>query len=879
MQFITEFVPLSKMIDRTQTAKEESDTTYFYDLMLLGELLFKIIVTGIVSGIENDKDRNRYRQLHRLVRADGIGEWSSVLDETLNGVSSQFLQKSITQNEQKELQTKVRLDTWQYQSVAYLVNVFDVLKMDQIQLPDRIQGRLWFGYFAQLRNATRGHGAPQPSQCGAACQNLEKSIFLFVENFHLFRREWVYLHQNLNGKYRVTTLNKSASKFENLKRTKLQPIFPNGVYVFFDCETSVELIYSDADAFDFFLPNGNFKEKNFELLSYISNKRQSVENSLYLTPANELPRSETQGLGELNVQGNCLGNIPPLSSEYVSRRGLENDLKRVLEQEDRYPVVTLRGRGGIGKTTLAISVIHELSNSNRFDLVLWFSSRDIDLKLEGPKPVKNMMLTEIDVAEEFLRLIGSKEHRKNIEKINYLGSQMADSSFGKILFVFDNFETVQNPTEFFSWIDTYIRNPNKALITSRISKNFKADYPIEIIGMEENESRELISQTSKSLGIDTYLTSEVIEKLIEESQGHPYVMKILLGQIAKNPKGLQIERIMASQEDILIALFRRTFNTLTPAAKRIFLTLCSWRSVVPAIALEAVLLRPEIVDRLNVDEAIEELQKSSFVDLISSNNDSSTFLSVPLAAFLFGKSELEVSPMKLAILNDRELLFEFGATQQLDIQNGILPRIERKFRAVAKRVYAGEESIDVHKPVLEFLCRKFPFAWTFLYQLYVENSQLKDAEDALREYLKYDLQPDDKKSVLQQISILNNVAGDWLAEVTTLTELCLLPNSTLEEISETANIINNYIYKDDNHSPRLTLDNDIKESLIKKVVEIMQKKINTATFVTATDYSRIAWLYMHLQQVESAKEAVEMGLAKDFSNAYCKKLAIKFQML
>ena len=872
------FSPIKLMVDRIKKAKEESDTTYFYDLMLMGELVTKIIVSALVGGVIDDKNRNRYRQLHRLVRADGLGEWSTVLDEITSGVSSQYLQNSISQFEQKELQSKCKKDSWQFDSVKNLVDVFPSLGLLEIPLPERVQARQWFSFFAQLRNGTKGHGAMQPDECSTACIGLERSLSLLLDNFYLFKREWVFLHQNLNGKYRVTNLNQDITNFEELKNsTKYSSLFLNGIYAYFDKKTFIELISSDSDATDFYLPNGNFREKTFEMLSYISNQRQQGDSTKYLVPANELPESETQGLGILDIQGNCFANIPPVPNDYIKRKDLENDLTKILEQEDRYPIVTLVGRGGIGKTTLALSVLKEIAYSKRFDLILWFSSRDIDLKLEGPKPVKNLMLSEQDIADEFIKLTGVNGVNKGPDKVAYLATNMGHSELGKILFVLDNFETVQNPAELFNWIDTYVRNPNKVLITSRISKSFKADYPIEIQGMNDAECRELIDKTSESFYIRHLINDDLSNEIIDEAQGHPYIIKILLGQIARNPKSLHIERIMASQEDILIALFRRTYATLTPAAKRIFLTLCSWRSVVPLVSLEAVMLRPDIKDKINVEEAVDELRKSSFIDIIFSGNDNSTFISVPLAAFLFGKGELEVSPMKIAILSDRELLTEFGVTQQTDIQNGILPRIERKFRAVANRISQTGENLENHRQALEFLCRKFPYAWNFLYQLYIENDKVEDAQECLREYLKNNISNEERKSALIRLANLYRITENWFAEVNSLTELAILPNASLEEISDTANIINNYFFKDETHTPRLELDDEIKESLIKKIAELMNRKMNE--YATATDYSRLAWLYMHLQDPDKAKNAVEKGLAKDYNNPHCSKLAKKLRMI
>jgi len=64
--------------------------------------------------------------------------------------------------------------------------------------------------------------------------------------------------------------------------------------------------------------------------------------------------------------------------------------------------------------------------------------------------------------------------------------------------VFDNFETVRNSADLFQWIDINIRFPNKIGITTRV-REFKADYPIEVLGMEKGEAEMLIGQTAVSL--------------------------------------------------------------------------------------------------------------------------------------------------------------------------------------------------------------------------------------------------------------------------------------------------------------------------------------------------------------------------------------------
>src|SRR5687767_5031810 len=83
--------PLERMRTRVETDRSDSDTALFLSLMYYGELATKLIVASFTSLVDDDRDRHRYRQMHRLVRADGLGEWASALDEIFAGPASQFL--------------------------------------------------------------------------------------------------------------------------------------------------------------------------------------------------------------------------------------------------------------------------------------------------------------------------------------------------------------------------------------------------------------------------------------------------------------------------------------------------------------------------------------------------------------------------------------------------------------------------------------------------------------------------------------------------------------------------------------------------------------------------------------------------------------------
>src|SRR5690606_2975363 len=116
----------------------------------------------------------------------------------------------------------------------------------------------------------------------------------------MYQREWVHLHRNLSGKYRVSPLNRAlgAPSFDYLKSCPDHNL-EDGVYIFTDGPRRVELADSDVDISDFFVANGGFNGKRFELLSYATGVTISSDASPYNYIPSSLPRSETSALSEL----------------------------------------------------------------------------------------------------------------------------------------------------------------------------------------------------------------------------------------------------------------------------------------------------------------------------------------------------------------------------------------------------------------------------------------------------------------------------------------------------------------------------------------------------------------------------------------------------
>lgn len=858
------FVPLARMWERIQRDREDSDTTLLNSLLYAGESISKVVTATLVATLPDDKERNRYRHLHKLVRADGLGDWNAVLDEVIIGPLSQSLPDSIRE-EQQELTQRHKSPSWQYESVKLMRKCLRAISPDCEDLRTKVAAREWLGLFTRFRNKTRGHGAISGSTCGLVCPDLLESLKLFSDNFTLFQRQWAYLHRNLSGKYRVSSLSDVSDHFQYLKSDASRN-FADGVYVFLDTPILVELIRSDVEASDFFLPNGGFNDNSFELLSYQTGNVSRADSGPYLAPVGPLPRSETQGIGQLDVQGECFGNLPAVPRNYVKRDSLEKDLVDVLS-DDRHPIVTLHGSGGIGKTWLALSALHQLTLEGSYGAIVWLSARDVDLIPSGPKSVKPHVLTERDIAKEFVRLMCPEgTGSKGFNELRYMENSFEKSPIDQpILYVVDNFETVKSPGALYSWLDTYIRLPNKVLITTRF-RDFKGDYPVEVPGMSYEESGHLIEQTARQWDIRDLITVHYVKELFEEAEGHPYVMKVMLGEVAKAKKLVTVRRVVASRDEVLEALFERTYQGLRPAAKLALLTLCLCSTVLPRIAVEGVLSRPEL-EKLDAEAAIEDLIMSSFVEVAKPDDEDSEFLAVPLAAQIFGRKKLAASPLRRSAEASARLLRLFGHAQKSGIRHGMEAFVRRFFGETAKELSKGDLELVEIVPVLEYVARKFPLVWKLLSTLYEEvggPTWLQDAKNCLARFLESFPADADAIEAWKQSARLCEKTQDWKGAVSAWCEISQYPIVPYHEISAIANKVNQHIRHFDIADPIE------KKAVIESLVSVMERRLDEAS---ATDCSRLAWMCLNAQDVERAKRFVEAGLEREKDNPHCVNVA------
>ena len=284
--------PLFDRIDeRVSRDLEDSDYGYFFALTFKLEYLTKIVTSSVIACIGEDAGRLRYRLECKLVRADSIGAWVEMLnDALLSGLlipEAHGLRRDLTQ--------KVGPGAWQHKAVDNLNRAAQEVGVETKQIGNKnVPLQQFFKIGVELRNRSRGHGAPTAGQCGKSCPYLKRSLDAVTQKLEIFRLPWVYLHRKISKKYRVSPLLNDSSSFDYLKKTHDEQR-PNGVFFGLNAQRGavrpvhpvhVPLIFSNPDLTDIALPNGNYSRnrKTFETLSYVTNEVVRKDGAYWLDP-------------------------------------------------------------------------------------------------------------------------------------------------------------------------------------------------------------------------------------------------------------------------------------------------------------------------------------------------------------------------------------------------------------------------------------------------------------------------------------------------------------------------------------------------------------------------------------------------------------------
>lgn len=272
--------------------------------------------------------------------------------------------------------------------------------------------------------------------------------------------------------------------------------------------------------------------------------------------------------------GQVFHNLPLPDFDETGLIGRDATVKQIMKLcRGSFPVISIVGEGGVGKTALALKVAYELlEEKNLFDAVVWVSSKTTQITVNEIRDIRGAINSSIGVVQEISEQLTGKVVENPLDEIaEYL------ATFKVALFI-DNLETVldENIREFVSTLP----NGSKLIITSRIGLG-AYEYPVKLNGIEESYASQLIRALARIRNVQVLARLEegVLRKYANRMHLSPGYIKWFVSAVQT---GLTPEEILQNSQLFLEFCMSNVYDYLSADARAITSTLqCApgWKDV------------------------------------------------------------------------------------------------------------------------------------------------------------------------------------------------------------------------------------------------------------------------------------------------------------
>ncbi|MFP1759409.1 NB-ARC domain-containing protein [Lonsdalea quercina] len=283
----------------------------------------------------------------------------------------------------------------------------------------------------------------------------------------------------------------------------------------------------------------------------------------------------------------------------IGRDDISKQLKKLCL--GAFPVISLVGEGGIGKSALALKVAYELLEEKKppFDAIVWVSSKTTQITVNEIKDIKGAINSSLGVINEISSVLGGDSNAEPIDEIiEYL------TTFKIALFI-DNLETIVDDN--IKSLVSALPNGSKIIITSRIGLG-AFEYPIKLQGIEEHYASQLLRTLSKNRNVNTIssMPEATLIKYVHRMHLNPGYIKWFVSALQT---GLQPERVLQNSDVFLNFCMSNVYEYLSDEATEVTMALlCApgWKD----IAELAYLINYEAI---KIQRAIQELMSTNML--------------------------------------------------------------------------------------------------------------------------------------------------------------------------------------------------------------------------------------------------------------------------
>jgi len=265
------------------------------------------------------------------------------------------------------------------------------------------------------------------------------------------------------------------------------------------------------------------------------------------------------------AQPEILHNLPPRPF-FVGRQREIRLLHEYLSPDERVALISIDGIGGIGKTTLALEVAHQLVEEQAFEAIVWATAKRRSLGALGITE-ESPDFTSFD---ELLGIIARVLRKPSSDAKSSIIRQVLLES--RSLIVVDNFETVQD-AKVFQFLRKIPGN-TKALVTNRhrpAAQIRSGELVLPLRGLEREDGLVLLRRAGRMIPPPLSDVDEsLLEKIYERAHGNPLAMEWFVAQIER---GQSVQRVLQrlgqpKANDLYRFIFEDSYTALSEEAKQ-----------------------------------------------------------------------------------------------------------------------------------------------------------------------------------------------------------------------------------------------------------------------------------------------------------------------
>lgn len=266
-----------------------------------------------------------------------------------------------------------------------------------------------------------------------------------------------------------------------------------------------------------------------------------------------------------------LQHVPPLpDSTLIGTDAHVNHLMPLILQDQAPWILSLEGIGGIGKTTLAQTLVHKtVFTDPAWDRVAWVTAKQTELQLDGNllEHEEVAPTAEALLAQLFDQLLPDRPQPASFDEAATATLESVLQSL-KCLVVVDNLETVEDTNQLLPLLER-LANPTHFVLTSRHSFHHISDiYHFRVPALNEADTIRLVRQTATTTNLPHVVSAsdEDLRPIYETVGGNPLAVKLLVGQLHVHGLADLVHDLKEAKgetvENLYTYVYRQAWNNL-----------------------------------------------------------------------------------------------------------------------------------------------------------------------------------------------------------------------------------------------------------------------------------------------------------------------------